>query len=172
MAIVVAEKIIEMFFIMLCGIDLFKTGLIDDKTVPRLSNILLMLVSPLMIFQSYQMDFDGHLMWGLGLTLIAALTTFTVIIILTNILIRNTEYSRNGISISSAYNLQKNKIPDNPQETIRAHIYKKIGVKSERVEKGVYPSLKQVKSKSDAARRQSRASAAYISNYQKHYSSK
>lgn len=111
MAIVVAEKIIEMFFIMLCGIVLYKTGLIDDKTVPRLSNILLMLVSPLMIFQSYQMDFDGHLMWGLGLTLIAALTTFTVIIILTNILIRNTEYSRNGISISSAYNLQKNKIP-------------------------------------------------------------
>ena len=79
MAIVVAEKIIEMFFIMLCGIVLFKTGLIDDKTVPKLSNILLMLVSPLMIFQSYQMDFDGHLMWGLGLTLIAALTTFTVI---------------------------------------------------------------------------------------------
>ena len=111
MAIVVAEKIIEMFFIMLCGIVLFKTGLIDDKTVPKLSNILLMLVSPLMIFQSYQMDFDGHLMWGLGLTLIAALTTFTVIIILTNILIRNTEYSRNGISISSAYNLQKTRIP-------------------------------------------------------------
>ena len=111
MAIVVAEKIIEMFFIMLCGIVLFKTGLIDDKTVPRLSNILLMLVSPLMIFQSYQMDFDGHLMWGLGLTLIAALTTFTVIIILTNILIRNTEYSKNGISISSDYNLQKNRIP-------------------------------------------------------------
>lgn len=107
MAIVVAEKIIEMVFITLCGIVLYKTGLIDDKTVPRLSNILLMLVSPLMIFQSYQMDFDGHLMWGLGLTLIAALTTFTVIIILTNILIRNTEYSKNGISISSDYNLQK-----------------------------------------------------------------
>lgn len=52
---------------MLCGIVLFKTGLIDDKTVPKLSNILLMLVSPLMIFQSYQMDFDGHLMWGLVL---------------------------------------------------------------------------------------------------------
>lgn len=111
MAIVVSEKIIEMFFIMLCGIVLFKTGLIDDKTVPKLSNILLMLVSPLMIFQSYQMDFDGHLMCGLGLTLIAALTTFTVIIILTNILIRNTEYSRNNISISSAYNLQKTRIP-------------------------------------------------------------
>ena len=63
-----------MVFIMLCGIVLYKTGLIDYKTVPRLSNILLMLVSPLMIFQSYQMDFDGHLMWGLGLTLIAALT--------------------------------------------------------------------------------------------------
>ena len=48
---------------------------------------------------------------GLGLTLIAALTTFTVIIILTNILIRNTEYSKNGISISSDYNLQKIRIP-------------------------------------------------------------
>lgn len=67
MAIVVAEKIIEMFFIMLCGIVLFKTGLIDDKTVPRLSNILLMLVSPLMIFQSYQMDFAVILCGGLVL---------------------------------------------------------------------------------------------------------
>ena len=38
MAIVVAEKIIEMFFIMLCGIVLFKTGLIDDKTAPRLKH--------------------------------------------------------------------------------------------------------------------------------------
>ena len=35
MAIVVAEKIIEMVFIMLCGIVLYKTGLIDYKTVPR-----------------------------------------------------------------------------------------------------------------------------------------
>lgn len=61
---------------------------------------------------------------------------------------------------------------DNPQKTIRARIYKKICVESWRVEKGVYPSLKQVKSKSDAARRQSRASAAYISICQKHYSSK
>ena len=50
MAVVVAEKIIEMFLIMLCGIIIFKTGLIDGKTVPKLSNVLLMLVSPLVIF--------------------------------------------------------------------------------------------------------------------------
>ena len=34
MAIVVAEKIIEMVFIMLCGIVLYKTGLIDYITTP------------------------------------------------------------------------------------------------------------------------------------------
>lgn len=61
---------------------------------------------------------------------------------------------------------------DNPQKTIRARIYKKICVKSWRVEKGTYPSLKQVEPKSDTASRQSRASAAYISICQKHYSSK
>ena len=37
MAIVVAEKIIEMVFIMLCGIVLYKTGLIDYKAVKHSS---------------------------------------------------------------------------------------------------------------------------------------
>ena len=80
-----------MFLIMLCGIIIFKTGLIDGNTVPKMSNVLLMLVSPLVIFQSYQMDFDMRLMWGLGLTLIASLTTFVIVIILTEILIKNPE---------------------------------------------------------------------------------
>ena len=58
MAAVVTEKIIEMFLILLGGVIVYKAGLIDDKTVPKLSNLLLMFISPLLIFQSYQMEFE------------------------------------------------------------------------------------------------------------------
>lgn len=61
MAAVVTEKIIEMFLILLGGVIVYKAGLIDDKTVPKLSNLLLMFISPLLIFQSYQMEFEMRL---------------------------------------------------------------------------------------------------------------
>ena len=41
---VVLEKIIEMFIIMLAGVIACRTGLIDEKTTKKMSNLLLMQV--------------------------------------------------------------------------------------------------------------------------------
>ena len=70
MAAVVTEKIIEMFLILLGGVIVYKAGLIDDKTVPKLSNLLLMFISPLLIFQSYQMEFEMRLFYGPAVTIV------------------------------------------------------------------------------------------------------
>ena len=88
MAAVVTEKIIEMFLILLGGVIVYKAGLIDDKTVPKLSNLLLMFISPLLIFQSYQMKFEMRLFYGLLWTLAASAVTFAVTIVLSELLFR------------------------------------------------------------------------------------
>lgn len=51
--------------------------------------------------------------------------------------IYNTFYNKNAFSLNDAYN--KNK--DKPKETIRARIYENLGVKFERLTKGVYRTL-------------------------------
>lgn len=86
MAITVLIKIIEMLVILLCGVIVYKAGLIDAHSVTRMSNLLLLLVSPILIFQSYQMDFDRELFRGLLWSLAASCITFAVTIVLTEIL--------------------------------------------------------------------------------------
>ena len=65
MAGIVLEKIIEMTVILLAGVLAYKTGLIDKTSTKSFSNVLLMLVAPLLVFQSYQMDFEPRLFYGL-----------------------------------------------------------------------------------------------------------
>ena len=77
-----------MFLILLGGVIVYKAGLIDDKTVPKLSNLLLMFISPLLIFQSYQMEFEMRLFYGLLWTLTASAVTFAVTIVLSELLFR------------------------------------------------------------------------------------
>ncbi len=86
MASVVLVKIAEMFVIFLCGVLVYKVGLIDAKAVRKMSDLLLLFITPLLIFQSYQMDFDAALLRGLLWTLAASALTFALCIVLSEIL--------------------------------------------------------------------------------------
>ena len=88
MTLIVIEKIIEMFIILMAGVLAYKTGLIDENSTAKLSNLLLMLISPLLIFQSYQMDFDTKLLYGLLFTLLASAITFICCMILSQFAIK------------------------------------------------------------------------------------
>lgn len=88
MATTVLIKIIEMLVILLCGVIVYKAGLIDAHAVTKMSNLLLLLVSPILIFESYQMDFDRELFHGLVWALIASCLTFGVSIVLTELFFR------------------------------------------------------------------------------------
>ena len=60
MSLIVIKKIIEMFMILLVGVIIYKGKIIDDVSTKHLSNVLLLLVSPLLIVQSYQIDFNKN----------------------------------------------------------------------------------------------------------------
>lgn len=85
---VVVEKIIEMFLIMIGGFIAFKTRLIDENTTKKMSDLLLMLISPLLIFQSYQIDFNMEYFLGLLWTFLASIITFIFMIVISNFLFR------------------------------------------------------------------------------------
>ena len=86
MSLIVIKKIIEMFIILLVGALIYKVKIIDDVSTKHLSNVLLMLVSPLLIVQSYQIDFNKELLYGLLWALLASFLTFLLMIIVSEFL--------------------------------------------------------------------------------------
>lgn len=61
---VVAEKIIEMFIIMIGGFIAYKTKLIDSSTTKKMSDLLLMLISPLLIFNRIRLILIWNILSG------------------------------------------------------------------------------------------------------------
>lgn len=88
MASIVAIKILQMFIILLAGVIAYKTGLINKTSTAHLSNLLLMMVSPLLSFLSYQLDFTPVLLNGLLLALFASVLTYVISIGLSELLLR------------------------------------------------------------------------------------
>lgn len=77
-----------MFFLILVGVFCYKTKMIDKDTNKKLSDILLMLVNPFLIFLSYQREFKATLLNGLLISLILALATHFAGILITLVALR------------------------------------------------------------------------------------
>ncbi|HPU63750.1 MAG TPA: AEC family transporter [Mobilitalea sp.] len=85
---ILLNQILIIFIIIFIGVICYKTNLIDDDTNRKLSDILLYLVTPAVIFVSYQKDFSTELMEGLLLSLLFATVVHAVGIVISYILIR------------------------------------------------------------------------------------
>lgn len=85
---ILIEQIIVIFIIILIGVICYKTKLIDDVTNSKLSNILLMLINPVLIFVSYQREFSADLLEGLLISFLLAIITHIVAITISYILVR------------------------------------------------------------------------------------
>lgn len=76
LALITVEKIVEMFLIMIIGMAAFRFGVIDRAANQRISAVCLKIVSPAMIFMSYQTEFRPELLQGLLVT--AAYSVFSI----------------------------------------------------------------------------------------------
>jgi len=85
---ILLNQILIIFVIICIGIICYRTNLIDDATNNKLSDILLYLVTPAVIFVSYQRDFSKDLMEGLLFSLLFATLVHAAGIIVSYILIR------------------------------------------------------------------------------------
>lgn len=88
LAMTVFNQIVIMFIIILIGVICYKIRFIDKETNRRLSDIVLMLVNPLVIFVSYQRKFEATLLRGLLISLLLALVTHIIAILVSMLVLR------------------------------------------------------------------------------------
>lgn len=85
-------QIAIMFFIILIGIICYRVRLIDQITNKKLSDIVLMLVSPILILVSYQREYDSTLLSGLFISLILAVITHIFGIVISKVMLRGNKH--------------------------------------------------------------------------------
>ena len=89
------HQIVIMFLIIIVGMICYKVKLINQETNKKLSDLVLKLVNPLVIFVSYQREFEVSLLKGLIISLILAVTTHVGAIALSRILLRKKNHEEN-----------------------------------------------------------------------------
>ena len=85
-------QIAIMFFIILIGIICYRVRLIDQITNKKLSDIVLMLVNPILILISYQREYDSTLLNGLFISLILAVITHIFGIVISKVMLRGNKH--------------------------------------------------------------------------------
>lgn len=104
MASIVQNKVIIMFIVVLIGLVCAKVGVIDEATNKKLTNLSLMLVSPLLMFASFQLDFSAEMLKNLLVSFGLSAVCFAIAIVLSALLIRGENKSRVSIEkISMIY---------------------------------------------------------------------
>lgn len=88
MFILIFEQLLKMFFIMVLAFVCYKIRLVDQNGNKTVSNLLLLVVNPILIITVYQTEFDPALVRGLLLAFAAAATTHVLGIIISTLLIR------------------------------------------------------------------------------------
>lgn len=88
LATATSTQILIMLFIIIVGIISYKVKLVDKDTNKRLSDIVLMLINPFVIFVSYQRKFEATLLKGLLISLVLAVMTHLFGIILSYLVLR------------------------------------------------------------------------------------
>lgn len=87
-ALIIAFQAVVMFILLFVGYFLYKAKMMSDETTKQLSSILLTVVNPVIIFNSYMMDFNTELLAGLGISLLLGALAHIVLIICANIAVR------------------------------------------------------------------------------------
>lgn len=71
-----------------------KIKLISEKTVKEMTNFVLYIVTPCVIINSYQREFDAKMLKGLLITLAASALSYAVTILLAHLLVRDKDKKR------------------------------------------------------------------------------
>ena len=92
--ILIGQRIIIMFSILLIGALAYKKGLITKTGTKQLSDVELKLVNPILIFMSYQKDYDSKMTQNLIWAFVLSVISFVIAIALSYLLVgkKNKDY--------------------------------------------------------------------------------
>lgn len=87
----VLGKIISIFIIMVVGVICYKAGIIDNNTKTKLSRLSTLVVNPILIFMSFQMEYDASLLKNMGILFALAVLSYLISIVLAHFLLHEKE---------------------------------------------------------------------------------
>ncbi len=88
MFILIFEQLLKMFFIMVLAFVCYKAGLVDQNGNRSVSNLLLLVINPILIITVYQTEYDPELVRGLLLAFAAAAATHILGIAVSTLMFR------------------------------------------------------------------------------------
>ncbi len=88
LALICLKQIIIMFLLVAVGFLCGKTGIIDKDTNSKLSVFVLDIINPVLIFMSYQTEFNTELLKGLGLSVALGAASYAMTLLLLGIIFR------------------------------------------------------------------------------------
>src|SRR5690554_1429017 len=87
-ALVVATQVLILFLLIAVGFVMAKIKWLDDNGVRQMTQLLLMIVTPCVIIDSFQMDYTSELMTGLVISTVSAIISHLVGIVLGKVLFK------------------------------------------------------------------------------------
>ncbi|MDE6031876.1 MAG: AEC family transporter, partial [Oscillospiraceae bacterium] len=87
-ASVIAFQAAVMFILIFVGYFLYKKKLMGEETTRQLSNITISIINPIVIFNSYQTEFDSNMLRGLLCAMALALAAQVILIAAAHIAVR------------------------------------------------------------------------------------
>lgn len=93
-SIVIAKQAIIMFVLIFVGFFLYKKKMMSEETTKQLSKITLTIVNPIIIFNSYQMDFDPKLLTGLLIATVLAAAAHLIMIGFSHLAVKKGQQNR------------------------------------------------------------------------------
>ena len=93
----VLGKIISIFIIMVVGIVCYKMNIIDKYAKDKLSQLSTWIVCPMLIFMSFQMEYDAELLKKMMIVFGLAMLSFVISIMLANLFLREKEGYDNAV---------------------------------------------------------------------------
>ncbi len=90
----VGNYVLILFILIGVGFVSNKTKILTRQGVKELTDFVLYLVTPCVIINSYQREFDPEMLTGLGITVLATVLSFAVNILLAHLLVRDRDAQR------------------------------------------------------------------------------
>lgn len=93
----VSEQVIILFILIGIGYLCGKLGFIEDISSKRMTDIVLYIVTPCVMINAYQIDFNPGILANLGITALCAVLVHVISIIISGIIFRKGDESKNAV---------------------------------------------------------------------------
>ncbi|MDO4618538.1 MAG: AEC family transporter [Clostridia bacterium] len=85
----VGNNVLVLFVLIAVGFAANKLKILTDKSVKDMTEFVLYIVTPCVIINSYQREFDKEMLLGLGITVLASFLSFAANILITHLFVRD-----------------------------------------------------------------------------------